>query len=412
MDSVKNSILALFGDNVTGSISAADMRIFVNSIFDSKENEIHVFEKLSDITNYRSDSNTVYPISKFDIIVITDENYINNYGSEKGIYISLKDSPGENDVFKVSSLNYDEFIKLGQTGQLISLDSNNELAWIDQTEGYFIEGAENISEILNKRPSQKGPIWIANNTELLAPVPGKEGDGYSWTGSEWVNIGPLRGPEGDVVQVAFANQFEVDSGYIDYKAISPKTFKNSSIIQNKEEKLGNPSISGQMLISDTSGNRSWKTPVKVMNNLEDVNYSIIDDNSILVYSNNYWNPRKLTDVFTNSLIGLSDTPSYYGNAGDALVINASKTGFGYNSIPKRLSDLDDVSNNLSPLNDYVLKYSASSSKWVALPDSTLNGNSAQRPLNPRIGTMFFDIELNIPIWYNGNRWVDANGNQK
>ena len=49
MDAIKNSILALFDDNITGAISAADMRIFVETIFDSKENTIHVFEKLTEI---------------------------------------------------------------------------------------------------------------------------------------------------------------------------------------------------------------------------------------------------------------------------------------------------------------------------------------------------------------------------
>ncbi len=63
----KESVLTLFDDNVVGAISAADMRIFVETVFDSKENEIHVFENLQDLYTYRQ--NPEYPILKFDLIV-------------------------------------------------------------------------------------------------------------------------------------------------------------------------------------------------------------------------------------------------------------------------------------------------------------------------------------------------------
>jgi hypothetical protein len=411
MSTVKNSILALFDDNLTGAITASDMRIFVEAIFDSKENEIHVFETLSDIDTYRSTSTNPYPISKFDLVVITDETHQENWGSERGIYISLKDAPSQVDVFKVSSLNYDKFIEQGQIGQLISLDSNKELTWIEPIDGYYIQGTDLITNILNKRPSQKGEIWIAENEELTAPVPGTVGDGYSWDGSKWNNIGQLRGPAGDVVQVAFANQYEVDSGYLDYKAISPKTFKNSTIILNKENKLGNPTQDGFILSSDTQGTRSWIKPVTYINDLDDVNYTVIDDNSLLRYNNGMWAPIRASDLFPNTFLGLSDTPSSYGSAGQAVVVNQSKDRLTFIDMPTKLAELEDVSDSLSPNDGDALVYNSASGLWAAA--ANLNaGITSQRPSNPRIGTQFFDVSLGIPVWFNGVSWVDANGTQR
>jgi len=38
-----------------------------------------------------------------------------------------------------------------------------------------------------------------------------------------------------------------------------------------------------------------------------------------------------------------------------------------------------------------------------------SGNSLDRPSGIVIGTMYFDTDLNIPIWWNGTDWVDATG---
>ncbi len=411
MSTIKDSILALFDDNITGAITASDLRIFVDTIFDSKENNINVFDRLSEIDTYLLNENTKYPIQKFDIISITDNQHQQNWGSEKGIYIALKDSPTSSDVLKISSLNYDEFIKSGSTGQLISLDSTGNLVWIEPIEGYYIEGTDTITNILNKRPSQKGPIWIATNEELTAPVPGKIGDGYSWDGIKWTNIGALRGPEGDVVQVAFANQYEVDGGYIDYKAISPKTFKNSTLLTNKEDRLGAPSMDGMMLVSTVSGNRSWEKPVTFINDLTDVDYTTIDNNSLLIYNNGIWSAIKVSDITNNTFLGLSDTPSSFGGAGQAVVVNTTKTGLTFSSVARHLGDLLDVSDSISPSDGDVLKYNAGTGFWTAAPDTSAAGISSGRPLNPKIGFMYFDTSLGIPIWFNGTHWVNANGQQ-
>lgn len=38
-----------------------------------------------------------------------------------------------------------------------------------------------------------------------------------------------------------------------------------------------------------------------------------------------------------------------------------------------------------------------------------SGDTASRPSSPGIGLMYFDTDLGIPIWWNGNGWVDATG---
>jgi len=291
---IKNSILALFDDNISGAVSAHDLRVFVNTIFDSKENEIHVFKKLTDIDTYRLNPSTVYPISAKDLICITSEDS-DAYYKEKGIYIALQDSPTSNDVLKISSENYDEFIKQGLTGQLVS-KQDDKLVWIEPIEGYYIEGTALISEILMKKPPQKGPVWIASADDLNAPVPGIKGDGYSFDGENWINVGQLIGPPGDIQDIAFATQSQVNAGIIENKAVSPKTFKNSSIISSKEDRLGFPSNDGDMLVSDTTGARTWETPKKKLEELDDVDLTNLQSASIIVWDGLLWRPTELSNI--------------------------------------------------------------------------------------------------------------------
>jgi len=252
-DIIKQNILNLFDDNNTGDISPEDMRTFVDTIFDYKQNKIYVFFSRDEI--YPNNPDILYPIQKNDLIVLITE----------GVFISVKNSPLQNDIKKIANLNYDEFIKLGKNDQLITIN-NGKLKWIDPLPGYFIEGTDEIINILSKRPDQRGVIYIASNTDLSASVPGYEGDGYSWTGYEngWINIGPLRGPAGNPSDLEFATQKEVNSGIIDNKAISPNTFQNSLQlnhlqyqINGKEKYLGSPSNNNDILISDINDNRSW-----------------------------------------------------------------------------------------------------------------------------------------------------------
>lgn len=37
------------------------------------------------------------------------------------------------------------------------------------------------------------------------------------------------------------------------------------------------------------------------------------------------------------------------------------------------------------------------------------GPTAQRPTNPRLYEQYFDTDLGRPIWWDGNKWVDASG---
>jgi len=246
--SIKQSILNLFDDNTIGAISPEDMRTFVNTIFDYKQNRIYVFQKIEEI--YFHDK-----LQKNDLIVINNENQDFN----NGLYVVLKTNPAYNDdIKKIANLNYDEFVKLGKNNQLVSINEG-ELVWIDPLPGYFIKGTEEISVILSKRPDTVGEIWIAESDDFSVPIPGHEGDGYSWTGYEngWINIGPLRGPAGDISEVAMASQIEVDAGLIDNKAISPKTFNDSIQLKQKENYLGRPT-SKKMLVSESDGTRNWE----------------------------------------------------------------------------------------------------------------------------------------------------------
>lgn len=40
----------------------------------------------------------------------------------------------------------------------------------------------------------------------------------------------------------------------------------------------------------------------------------------------------------------------------------------------------------------------------------VSGNTLDRPVSPSIGFMYFDTDLNRPVWYTGTDWVDADGN--
>lgn len=45
----------------------------------------------------------------------------------------------------------------------------------------------------------------------------------------------------------------------------------------------------------------------------------------------------------------------------------------------------------------------------AVAELRLAGNTANRPVAPTVGTMYFDTTLNQPIWWSGFAWVDADG---
>jgi hypothetical protein len=395
MTNIKDQILVLFQDNVMGGISAEDMRIFVNAVFDSKENEIRVYEKLQDVTDYRL-SNPMYPINQNDVVIITDHNNTAEY-TDSGIYLAPKTNPSGDDLVRLSNVNYDEFLQTGDNGQLITVN-DGVLTWIDPIEGYYIEGTAEIMEILLKKPDQKGPVWIAENTDLTAPVPGEKGDGYSWNGYEWKNVGQLRGPEGDVINVAMASQYETDGGFIDYKAISPKTLNDYRKWRTKEDFLSLPSNDDDMLISRTDGTRYWQTPVRRMEDLYDVSLIGIVPNSIIVYDGVSWKDIDLDDIISKQFITLQDTPaSYTHQALKGVMVNGSENGLVFTDLVTGSTDLADFDAR-TPIDGQILKFT--NNKWTPTNDSR-SGVSASRPINPIIGTPFFDVTLGIPIWFNG-----------
>jgi hypothetical protein len=386
-----------------GGISAGDMRVFVNAVFDTKENEIRVFDKLSELDDYRL-SNPEYIISKDDLIVITDYSAVTDI-TERGLYLSTNDNPSSSQVTKIASRSYEDFLELGENGQLITIQDGS-LKWIEPLEGYYIEGTAKIMEILVKRPVQRGPVWIAEDENLLAPVPGTVGDGYSWNGFEWVNVGQLRGPEGDIVQVAFASQFEVDGGYINNKGVSPKTLKDYYRWSTKENYLKNPSHDGDMVVSTITGVRSWETPVRKMEDLADVEYQTVQANSILVYDGLLWKNIDLANIVSRTFLSLQDTPNtYIGQQNKGLMVDGSEKNLIFTPLVKESRDLSDFDDRV-PMEDQILIYK--SGKWTPSAN-TVAGTSSSRPQNPRTGEQFFDVSIGIPIWFNGNMWVNALG---
>ncbi len=38
-----------------------------------------------------------------------------------------------------------------------------------------------------------------------------------------------------------------------------------------------------------------------------------------------------------------------------------------------------------------------------------SGATVDRPADPRVGLYYFDTDLNVPVWFNGTNWTNANG---
>ena len=81
MSAIKDLILELFPDNNTMEISAADMRIFIHSVFNTKENLI---VKATDEADMKSKKSDIFLNS---VVIIT------HAGSESGVYISRSNNP-------------------------------------------------------------------------------------------------------------------------------------------------------------------------------------------------------------------------------------------------------------------------------------------------------------------------------
>ena len=181
----KNRIINIFQDNIQSDIMPSDMRVFVNAIFDAKENNIR---KITDTSKFTTVSFPTYPIRENDLVIINEEN---NANKMNGLYLSTKSYPSISDLTLISpDIELNELLSSGQDNEILSI-VDGELIWIPQQHGYYIKGTKIINEILSIIPLNIGEIFIAEESDPYAAVPGLQGDGYSWSGSEWINIGAL-----------------------------------------------------------------------------------------------------------------------------------------------------------------------------------------------------------------------------
>ena len=187
MSEIKTKLLNLFGDNITSDITPKDMRTLIENIFESKENNTR---KITDITAMVF---AEFPIMMNDLVLVDEEENTNRMN---GLYISRKDYPLIGDLDLVASItDINNILSQGQDNEILSI-KDGELVWIPQKHGYYIKGTKPIDEILVIVPLNIGEIFIAEDTQPYAQVPGVQGDGYSWSGTTWINIGKLVGEDG------------------------------------------------------------------------------------------------------------------------------------------------------------------------------------------------------------------------
>ena len=176
----KEQILNLFLDNTIGDISPADMRTFVNAIFDGKENDIQIVTPQSDLT----------ALVKNDLVIQTTPN-------ELGIYITPKDSPLYTDLILVASPTTQD-IGMGTEGQspiVRTVNGIDEVVWEVLQATKFL-GTLNIRDILLISDAEPYDTYIAADSSSTVTPPGVVGDGYSWFDTRWNNIGAIRGQQG------------------------------------------------------------------------------------------------------------------------------------------------------------------------------------------------------------------------
>jgi len=54
-------------------------------------------------------------------------------------------------------------------------------------------------------------------------------------------------------------------------------------------------------------------------------------------------------------------------------------------------------------------YSWNGSAWVPIPSTVASGTTAQRPVNPGVGTKFFDTSINVELIYYNGAWSTSAG---
>lgn len=108
------------------------------------------------------------------------------------------------------------------------------------------------------------------------------------------------------------------------------------------------------------------------------------------------------------------TPSKYGvnlfaEKSDTLTIRRDdNTKYGYLEANKFTfkNDLNNTNNELIVTNNRLLFFDGNYHQKVQL---AINGVSNERPTDVYIGQMYFDTTIKKPIWFDGAKWIDANG---
>ena len=146
-----------------------------------------------------------------------------------------------------------------------------------------------------------------------------------------------------------------------------KTVNNNSLLGN-----GNVDINGALIVNFTDGNDDTLVADKTFN---EVQAAVMSGNVVLgKYSHNIY---LVTDHYIDNSVSF---------------ITAFNNGNGI--IPIRIISL--WNDNKAYIDSFNLNDS---------------GNSSNRPYsNLPIGYFYFDTDLNQPIWWNGEDWVDALGN--
>lgn len=65
-------------------------------------------------------------------------------------------------------------------------------------------------------------------------------------------------------------------------------------------------------------------------------------------------------------------------------------------------------------NDSIGQLPTNTEYWdcIAIGYPLLSGNTVSRPISDlSVGLQYFDTTLGYPIWYNGEHWVNASGDQ-
>jgi len=265
---IQNIIRNIFDPNLTQNISAQDFQIFVDAIFESTESIIRKFESIEDVEQFRLSSapEAKIFIQKGDIVIITKTN--------PGIYLAKVDKPAKADLEMINDISV---LVEGKPGNVLHQSVDGPF-WADIRDGYFIKGKLSKTEILNLLHESVGTIYIESST----------GDGYSWDGNIWSNIGSLVGPKGEVSTLEIATSTEVNEGFENTKAITSLALNNSNVLRRKENSLGLPSKDDQVLRSTKLGARYWKDSIDSIAALEDTKVKTPSTGDGLLFVDGAW----------------------------------------------------------------------------------------------------------------------------